>query len=144
MMTEEYQKSKEGKPQLGNIDPVFLMSVSRVLEFGDNKHGQMDWFRNRQSFSLLVDALKRHLAEFELGRDYDEETGQHHMAHVGSIAMMLHAFDDPFQSAPNDDRRWKQVDTHPRQRPYGAEWLDSGVVKGCPAWVRGLDDDSNI
>lgn len=90
-MSEEYDESKSGKPNLDTVNPVFLASMARVLEFGDRKHGVMDWMH--QSPDRLYQAAQRHMARIAMGEMRDPETGESHFAHVASGMMMLDAMD---------------------------------------------------
>lgn len=81
-------KHDKGKPQLSLIDPLFSEEVARVLEFGKDRYGLMNWAKGL-SYLRVVDAIKRHIAAFETGQDDDPETGMPHMAHMASCAMFL-------------------------------------------------------
>lgn len=54
---------------------------ARVLTAGAEKYGDRNWERG-MDWSKVIASMKRHILAWELGEDYDQETGLLHMAHV--------------------------------------------------------------
>lgn len=68
-----------------------LAEVARLYGRGADKYEAHNW-RRGYAWSLSADALHRHLAAFESGRFYDDETGCHHLASVVFHALALMEF----------------------------------------------------
>lgn len=81
-------KFDTGKPRLELIPAAPMVEIARVLEFGARKYGVNNHTKGMQ-WSRLIGSLKRHLLEFELGNDTDEETGYSHLAHLVTNALFL-------------------------------------------------------
>lgn len=60
----------KGKPQLELISPVAMIGLASILTFGAKKYAPNNW-RKGMAWSRCLGSLKRHLAEFEMGNDYD-------------------------------------------------------------------------
>jgi len=71
----------EGKVRLDLIPAEILVELGRVYTAGAKKYTDNNW-KKGMSFSRCLGALKRHLAKWELGKTYDDETGCHELAHV--------------------------------------------------------------
>lgn len=63
----------------------------RVLTKGSEKYAARNWERG-MSWSGIMASLKRHIAEWEKGEDFDEETGLPHIAHAMCNAAFLVEF----------------------------------------------------
>ena len=90
---DEYfaKKAREGKPPLQKLDPKFLAGMARVCDMGDRKHADTHWTLGLP-WSAVVGAVKRHLAEFELGKIKDAESGENHLLHAAAGLMFLHYY----------------------------------------------------
>lgn len=78
----------EGKTRY-DLVPVFAQEqYARVLTFGVTKYAERNWEKG-MPWSKVSASLKRHIAAFERGEDYDKETGLLHMAHAMCNAAFL-------------------------------------------------------
>lgn len=59
-----------GKPQLELISPIAMVGLAGILTFGAKKYAPNNW-RKGMNWSRCIGSLKRHLARFEMGEDYD-------------------------------------------------------------------------
>lgn len=87
-MEDKGLRFNEGKTQLGLIPPHSLEQLGRVLTFGAEKYTRNN-YRKGMKWSKVLDSLERHINAFKSGEDYDEESGELHMAHVMCNASFL-------------------------------------------------------
>lgn len=78
-------------PQMGAIDPVARYQLARVAGMGGKKYGRFNYM-NGYPWSSNIDAMHRHLMQFESGIDVDEESELDHMAHIAWHALALVSF----------------------------------------------------
>jgi 5'(3')-deoxyribonucleotidase/ribosomal protein L32 len=71
----------DGKLRYDLVPQYAQEQYVKVLTHGANKYGDHNWKRGMKWSSVLA-SMKRHIAAFESGEDYDPETGEYHMAHV--------------------------------------------------------------
>jgi len=86
------RKDDQGKLRWGLLRKslvICLEAVIRVLMFGAKKYGDENWQRVENPKVRYRDALDRHLAEIDKGVYFDEDTGEHHYAHVATNALFL-------------------------------------------------------
>jgi len=89
---------KGRKPEAYSLIPVeALAEVARVYGYGAKKYAPNNW-RKGYRWSLSIDALLRHIAEFQKGEDIDPESGLHHLAHA-----TFHLFTLMTYSMPNHE-----------------------------------------
>lgn len=83
------------KDPLELIPPVFESKVARALGYGSKKHGPWNWRdpdKGKLRVMTYVGAIRRHLNAYLDGETDDPESGEEHLAHIGSnIAIMLDA-----------------------------------------------------
>lgn len=91
----------KGKLKYDLVDPWAHEKLVEVFTLGAQKYEPNNW-RKGMSWVTTVASLKRHLAAWEKGEDYDEETGLLHMAHVMWNAHALTAF---YKIYPQGDDR---------------------------------------
>lgn len=95
------------KPKLSMVHPDFIAAIAKVLEEGEKKYSFMNW--EALGFSRVIDALKRHTAEIEKGKDVDEESKIPHAAHIAANCMFLfYWLQYGFCGGKQDNRRWKK------------------------------------
>lgn len=92
----------EGKLRYDLICPEQLKGLASVYTYGAKKYSLWNWARG-QAYSTILASLKRHIAAFEAGDDYDAESGCQHMAHVMWNAGALLSFSKFYPQG--DDRR---------------------------------------
>lgn len=85
---EKYKLAKKGKPPVVLVDPDFVDGMAHVLDFGNAKHGHMNW-QQGVPISEVVSAVKRHIAAIERGEHLDPETGRPHTCHAASGLMYI-------------------------------------------------------
>jgi hypothetical protein len=94
-----------------DLVPVWAeQQAVKIFTMGAQKYGDRNWERGMQ-WSRLIAALKRHLAAFEVGEDYDPESGYLHAAHITANALMLTEY---YRINPEGDNRQLQ---HQHTRP---------------------------
>ncbi len=71
----------EGKLRYDLICPEQLKGLASVYTYGATKYSPGNW-RKGQAYSTILASLKRHIAAFESGEDYDSESGCQHMSHA--------------------------------------------------------------
>lgn len=86
-----------------DLAPAFAQEqYAKVLTRGANKYGDRNWEKGMQ-WSKVLESLKRHVLAWELGEDYDQETGEYHMAHVMCNAAFLTEY---YKIYPQGDNRF--------------------------------------
>ena len=83
-----YNKKIENKANINKIYPKFIEEIGKVLDYGDNKYGLMNW-KKYENINELTSALMRHSNQFNSGDMFDEESGYSHLSHIASNCMML-------------------------------------------------------
>lgn len=71
----------QGKLRYDLICPEQLKGLASVYTYGANKYAPQNW-RKGQAWSTVLASLKRHIASFEQGEDYDAESKCLHMSHA--------------------------------------------------------------
>lgn len=95
-------RKDDGKPRLDLFSPLALEGTSQILTFGAKKYTAHNWAKG-MDWSRCIASLKRHLNRFEMGEDYDEESGLPHIHHIACNTMFLQEY---FTTHPElDDRR---------------------------------------
>jgi hypothetical protein len=93
------------------IPPEALLELSAVYGFGELKYPAgpdgPNWMRGL-NYSACVRALKDHISEWELGKDYDDEDGVSPLAHAMWHLCALLTFQA--RGLGTDDRPFKRVD----------------------------------
>lgn len=97
------------KPPLSLIPRTLLLGIGRVLGRGAKKYARGNWMRG-MSYSEVLDAAMRHLTAVVDGEDFDPETGERHIYHVGCCIAFLSEYQDGPRAeeyARFDDRPYK-------------------------------------
>ena len=63
--------------------------VARALKSGADKYGEFNWRENHVKMSTYIAAIRRHVGEWQEGRDADPETGEHPLAHVAASCLII-------------------------------------------------------
>lgn len=104
---KEGLRFNEGKIRYDLLEPFALEQLAKVFTKGAQKYAPHNWEKG-MDWSKITASLKRHIAKFEAGEDFDEETGLYHMAHAAWNAMALVSY---YKLHPNkDDRRHHYLD----------------------------------
>lgn len=89
------------------IDPMVADLMAQVLTHGAKKYARENW-RIGMPFSETLGSLKRHINDFELGFDTDEESELPNLAHALVNAMFLLVYSqNPAKYGKFDDRLYK-------------------------------------
>lgn len=87
--TDQQYAEKAAKVDLTLISAHAAEAEARVLMFGDSKYSRRDYL-NQPDYDLeAMRALLRHVGEVMKGNQYDQETGQHHLAHIRANAGII-------------------------------------------------------
>jgi len=76
------------KPRVDLIDPTFIVGLGMVLGEGAKKYDAENW-RLGSAWSERYGSLQRHLQAWWAGETLDEESGQSHLYHAATNAMIL-------------------------------------------------------
>lgn len=88
MKKEEGLRFNTGKTR-HDLVPAFAQDqYAKVLTRGAEKYAERNWEKGMK-WSKVLASLKRHVAAFENGEDYDKETGLLHAAHIMCNAAFL-------------------------------------------------------
>ena len=85
---EEALRYNKGKLRYDLLEPYAIEQLTKVFTMGANKYAEHNWLKGMKWTSMIA-SLKRHLAAFERGEDFDPESGLLHMAHCAWNAMGL-------------------------------------------------------
>lgn len=81
MVKTEGLRYNKGKLRYDLVPTYAQEQYVRVLTKGAEKYEPYNWTKGMNWTSVLA-SLKRHIAKFEKGEDFDDESGLHHMAHA--------------------------------------------------------------
>lgn len=85
-------KQDAGKPPFSLLPWRALREVAKVLDFGRKKYTPGNW-RHVRPGHRYSDALLRHLADYFEGRDRDDESGLHVLAHASCDLLYMLALE---------------------------------------------------
>lgn len=129
-MSKEWNKSKSGAmreaigvPYFRQVPLEAVACGAAALEYGAKKYSNRNWEKGLP-YQQMIDSLKRHIEDFERGRDYDDGEGGSGLPHVCLImssAMMLTA--SVVRGIGEDDRL----------PPVAEEAL---TAKECAKWIQ--------
>jgi len=98
-------KYDEGKPMIGLIAAEAIWKEAEVMTFGGKKYGLFNWAKGISVLRLLSAAM-RHILQFLMGQDNDDETSISHLAHARcclAMAMWM------VEHKPEFDDRFKEI-----------------------------------
>ncbi len=93
-------KETTDKPSYHLLIDEFIEEMISVRAFGAKKYATWDWMRGRD-WSDYIDAMRRHITDFNQGESVAHDSGLHHMGHVAVTAMFLYWFDKKNQGTDN-------------------------------------------
>ncbi|MEM7200274.1 MAG: dATP/dGTP diphosphohydrolase domain-containing protein [Planctomycetota bacterium] len=100
--------ASQGKTPMELLPYRALASVARVLDLGRKKYGLRNWREEPISASTYIGAIARHaLLEWAEGKDTDDESGEHPLAHVAACCLLV--MDAEQQGTFADDRGESEV-----------------------------------
>lgn len=81
------------KAPLRYVPSALVIGVSEAMFIGQAKYGPFNWRLQPVSAMTYAEAIQRHLAAWVDGQENAEDTGVHHLKHIGaSVAILLDAF----------------------------------------------------
>jgi len=87
--TSDSGGSKGVKPERMSLIPYeALAAIARVYAHGENKYAANNW-RKGYAWSWSIDALLRHVGQFQAGEDLDPESGEPHLGHAAFHVLAL-------------------------------------------------------
>lgn len=99
--TEESPKKFDNdKPRLDLIRPEFTMGMGEALAYGAKKYsepvGETPNYLKGDGFnySRIIGSLERHIQQFKMGIDKDDESGLSHLKHAAVNLMFLLAYEE--------------------------------------------------
>ena len=78
----------QGKTRVELLPIGPLMGAAEVFTLGAQKYAERNWEKGMR-WGRLYASLLRHLWEWWRGRDFDQETGKHHLDHATCCLLML-------------------------------------------------------
>lgn len=82
-------RHNQGKVQLREVDPDFIIGLGEVLTASREKYDEGNWMKETK-FSTPYESAMRHLMKFWSGDELDEETSKHHLLHAATNLMFLY------------------------------------------------------
>lgn len=132
-MNKEALRYNEDKSRYDLLEPYAMEQLVKIFTFGSKKYADHNWMKGMK-WSKMLASLKRHIAAFEKGEDFDQESNLPHMAHAAWNAMGLISY---MKYHPEyDDRQHSYL----RTKKIGLdidEVLADWLVDWCNYW--GLD-----
>ena len=100
----------ESKIRYDLLEPYAIEQLAAVFTKGAEKYADRNW-EHGMAWTKMLASLKRHIAAFENGEDFDKETGLLHMAHAAWNAMGLVSY---MKHHPEFDDRSHKYLRHPK------------------------------
>lgn len=83
MSEEVIGRKDDGHKDRWDLLPIDVIQlIVKVLTFGARKYADNNWMKIDNGTERYYAALQRHLAEWRLGAEKDEESGIHHLGHA--------------------------------------------------------------
>jgi len=125
---KEGLRYNQGKLRYDLLEPYAIEQLAKVFTKGAEKYAPRNWEKG-MSWSSVLASLKRHIAEFEKGVDFDPETLLLHASHMAWNAMALVSY---YKIAPEfDDRRHTYLNL-----PKVGVDIDGVLADFATAWVK--------
>lgn len=88
MKEDKGLRYNDGKTRYDLLPAFAVEQMARVFTKGAEKYRPRNWEAG-MAWSKVLASMKRHIAAFEMGEDFDKETGLLHMAHAMTNAAFL-------------------------------------------------------
>lgn len=98
----------EGKLRYDLVNPEAHEGMVQILTKGAQKYAPRNWEKGME-WSKITSSLKRHLAAYEKGEDYDPETGLLHADHIACNAHFLSAYYRIYPQGDDRPHSWLQT-----------------------------------
>lgn len=128
MSNEQADRNNDGKIRYDLLEPFAIEQLASVFTKGAQKYAPYNWLKGMK-WSKMLASLKRHIAAFEKGEDFDKETGLPHMAHAGWNALGLVSY---MKYHPEFDDR---IHTYLKPLKIGLD-VDEVLADWVGAWCR--------
>lgn len=99
-------RKNDGKLRVDLIPDRALMEVAKVFTFGAEKYDDNNW-RKGMPWSKCIASLERHLKAFKNRKDFDDESGLLHLAHLVTNGLFLLEY---YNIYPQGDDRVRMPD----------------------------------
>lgn len=127
--------------QVGALDPVALLLVSRVAGFGAAKYEAFNYLKG-YDWAHSFNAMQRHAMLFWAGENADAESGLPHMAHAAWHALALISF--AARGVGTDTRPTPPTDPESYLAEVANAWLDALAVEREDPDSPGTPDDEDL
>lgn len=92
-MVETAAHKSEGKPLVGDADPLFWLAMGDVLaqavaKYPNDPDGKPNWWKGG-GYRGFIASIDRHAKALASGENLDKESGLPHAAHIGVDSMFL-------------------------------------------------------
>lgn len=84
----ETKKFDDNKPSFSNIPQKALWELMKVFKVGESKYGKYNHSLGCEH-TRLADGAVRHISQYLMSEDTDEETKTHHLANAAANCLML-------------------------------------------------------
>ena len=82
--SKEVEAEKEGKVPLDLLEPAADREIALAMAFGAAKYGIRNYVETPINARVYVAAIRRHVAAWLEGEEVAEDSGVHHLAHIGA------------------------------------------------------------
>jgi hypothetical protein len=86
-MGNKASKHDQEKVSYTTIPQLALREVAKSFTHGKVKYGMYNYSKGMEN-TRLIDAALRHITEFLLGNDLDEDSKRHHLSNAAASIMM--------------------------------------------------------
>lgn len=87
-MEQRGLRYNDDKVRYDLLEPYAIQKLAEVFTTGAKKYADHNWLKGLK-WSNITSSLKRHLAAYEQGEDYDKESSLLHASHIAWNAMAL-------------------------------------------------------
>lgn len=88
----EGKKFDQEKTRLDLLPPELMLAVGDILTSGAIKYGERNWEKG-MAWGRCFGAAQRHLLAWQMGIDFDEESGKSHLWHAATNLAFLIAYE---------------------------------------------------
>jgi diadenosine tetraphosphatase ApaH/serine/threonine PP2A family protein phosphatase len=111
-----------GVPYFRQLPLEALAAGAAALEYGAQKYDNRNWEKGLP-YQQMIDSLKRHIADFERGRDYDDAEGGSGLPHVALIMSSALILSASVIRGIGQDDRLPAVDDEAMTAKEAAKWI---------------------
>lgn len=126
------KRFNDGKDRYDLLPSNALTSLAKVMQAGASKYGEWNWQKGMEWHKCYA-SLLRHINKFWQGEDFDEETGELHIAHAAINAIFLLEY---YRLYPEGDNR---PSAFHRERKVGLD-VDGVLADFSPAYLQKAEE----